>query len=246
MISRLLIGLLILAAIIFLINWFVKTPPKQVVRVVRRAGVGIAIGVLVLLAATGRLNWLYALIGALVPIAYRLLGLLGLVPLIQRLLHLKRQAENARGPTAGTSSAVETSWLRMTLDHDTGVMSGEVLAGRFKGERLHELTLAQLAMLLEECRGPDPQAAAVLEAYLERVHGADWREQAGGQAPGARTDGRMSREEAYEVLGLAPGAETQAIVDAHRRLMQKLHPDRGGSTYLAAKLNQAKDVLLGG
>lgn len=246
MISRLLIGLLILAAIIFLINWFVKTPPKQVVRVVRRAGVGVAIGVLVLLAATGRLNWLYALIGALVPIAYRVMGLLGLVPLIQRLLHLGQRAQNARGPAAGTSSAVETSWLRMTLDHDTGVMRGEVLAGRFKGARLHELTLAQLALLLEECREADAQAAAVLEAYLERVHGADWRAQAGAQAPGARADGRMSREEAYEVLGLAPGAETQAIVDAHRRLMQKLHPDRGGSTYLAAKLNQAKDVLLGG
>ncbi len=245
MISRLLIGLLILAAIIFLLNWFVKTPPKQAARALRRAGVGIAIGLLVLLAATGRLNWLYALIGALVPIAYRLLGLLGLVPLIQRLLHFKQRAQNARGPASGTSSAVQTGMLRMTLEHDTGVMSGEVLAGRFKGARLHELTLAQLAMLFEECREADAQAAALLEAYLERVHGAEWREQAGPSASGARADGRMSREEAYEVLGLAPGAETQAIVDAHRRLIQKLHPDRGGSTYLAAKLNQAKDVLLG-
>jgi hypothetical protein len=215
------------------------------VRVLPRAGVGIAIGVLVLLAATGRLNWLYALIGALVPIAYRLLGLLGLVPLVQRLLQLRQRAQNARGPATGTSSGVETAMLRMTLDHDTGIMSGEVLAGTFKGARLHELTLAQLAALLEECRAADAQSAAVLEAYLERVHGTEWRRQAGGSAPGARADGRMSREEAYEVLGLAPGAETQAIVDAHRRLMQKLHPDRGGSTYLAAKLNQAKDVLLG-
>ncbi len=243
--TRLLIGLLILAAIVFLLNWFVKTPPKQAARVLGRAGLGIAIGLLVFLAATGRLNWLYALIGALVPLAYRAMGLLGLVPLIQRLLHLKQTAQNARGAAPGASSAVQTRFLRMTLEHDTGVMSGEVLEGQFKGARLHELTLEQLVALLAECRASDESSAALLESYLERLHGADWRERASASAGRARVDGRMSREEAYEVLGLEVGADKQAITDAHRRLMQKLHPDRGGSTYLAAKLNQAKDVLLG-
>jgi len=55
----------------------------------------------------------------------------------------------------------------------------------------------------------------------------------------------MSREDAYAVLDLAPGASETMIREAHRRLMAKLHPDRGGSDYLAAQINQARDVLLG-
>ena len=103
--------------------------------------------------------------------------------------------------------------------------------------------------LLVECRAGDSQSAAVLEAYLDRVHGDDWREAYGQGAEQASSappsGGPMTREEAYAVLGLEPEATEEDIRTAHRRLMQKMHPDRGGSTYLAAKLNQAKDLLLG-
>ena len=107
------------------------------------------------------------------------------------------------------------------------------------------LTPEQLLELLSEC-ATDPQSANLLEAYLDREHGPEWREAepAGAQRPDPVRDGQMSRVEAYEILGLQPGAEKQEILAAHRRLMQKLHPDRGGSTYLAAKINKAKELLL--
>jgi hypothetical protein len=56
----------------------------------------------------------------------------------------------------------------------------------------------------------------------------------------------IGREEAYEILGLQPGATKEQIKAAHRRLMQRVHPDHGGSDYLAVRVNQAKDLLLGG
>ena len=137
----------------------------------------------------------------------------------------------------------------MVLDHATGAMDGTVLEGPRQGKRLSELPLDALLDLLAVCYREDGQSAAVLEAYLDRSY-EDWREQAGvgdaepGSGPAAAGGGEMTRGEAYAVLGLQPGASNQEIRDAHRHLMQKLHPDRGGSTYLAAKINQAKDLLL--
>ena len=135
----------------------------------------------------------------------------------------------------------------MTLDHDSGEIDGEVLAGRFEGSRLARLDLDELLELLREC-GHDEESAAMLQAYLDRVHGEAWRDRAGERArDGAdSTGGSMSRAEALQVLGLEGDPDEAEIVEAHRRLMQKLHPDRGGSSYLAARINQAKDTLLGG
>ncbi len=247
MFSRLVIGLLILAVIILLLRWFIRTPPKKVARVFRRTGIGIGIALLFYLAATGRLHWLFALLGSLLPFAYRLATLLGIIPLIQRLIAMKHTLKSAHGPSSGQASNVETRYLRMSLDHDSGVMNGEVLEGRFKSRYLNELSMDELLELLNECQHEDQQSAAVLEAYLDHVHGETWREeqrQSDETAGRARETSPMTAQEAYEILGLSPGASEHDILEAHRRLMQKLHPDRGGSTYLAAKLNQAKAVLL--
>jgi DnaJ-domain-containing protein 1 len=128
-------------------------------------------------------------------------------------------------------------------------MDGKVLHGQFAGKLLSELPLAQLMEVWKECRAQDVQSARLLEAYLDRA-APDWRGAAGqsgasGRGSGAApTNGRMTPDEAYEVLGLSPGAGAPEVRRAHRELMKKLHPDRGGSTYLAAKINQAKDVLL--
>jgi hypothetical protein len=128
----------------------------------------------------------------------------------------------------------------MTLDRETGALDGEVRAGRFAGAPLGQLSLDQLCALLAECQGEDEQSARLLEAYLDRTH-PGWRD----RTP-PPVSGQMSRAEALQVLGLGDGAGPDEIRDAHRRLMLKLHPDLGGSDYLAGKINLARDVLLEG
>ena len=157
-----------------------------------------------------------------------------------------------RGPrkSAGQKSGVRTDFIEMVLDHDSGSMEGRCLKGRFAGRAFASLQEAELLRLLDEIGGADSQGAALLEAYLDR-RCKGWRERrsAGASKEKAReprdANGGMSRKEAYEVLDLKPGAGGDAIRAAHRRLMMKLHPDRGGSTYLASRINEAKDVLLG-
>ncbi len=146
------------------------------------------------------------------------------------------------------TSTVETGLLRMTLDQASGLLHGEVLGGRFAGARLDQLGLEQLRSLLSECRACDDQSERLLETYLDRTH-PDWREPAPGPERDQRgandtTDGPMSREEALQVLGLERSANPTQIRDAHRRLMTRLHPDQGGTDYLASKINAARDVLL--
>lgn len=149
---------------------------------------------------------------------------------------------------AGSQSEVTTRFLRMVLDHATGVMSGVVQTGGFVGCLLSDLTDQELLALWQDCQ-VDPESVAVLEAYLDRQGDPDWRTRfrQAGTADSARTasrDSTMSRAEAYEVLGLPPGVSQLEIQVAYRRLMQRLHPDHGGSAYLAARLNQARQVLL--
>jgi DnaJ-domain-containing protein 1 len=134
----------------------------------------------------------------------------------------------------------------MRLDHDSGAMTGAVLAGIYAGRALETLSRPELLNLREELRRDDPNGVALLETYLDRRF-AGWRDAHEGQAQAGRgggSTGLMSRREAYETLGLQEGAGAEEIIHAHRSLMKKLHPDRGGSTGLAARVNQAKDVLM--
>jgi hypothetical protein len=148
----------------------------------------------------------------------------------------------------GQSSEVTTDTLRMELDHRTGELDGEVLSGRYGGRSLASLGLSDLLELLAECQREDPRSVALLETYLDR-RAPDWRSHVAGDG-GSQSDptagsGVMDEATACSILGLAPGASADEVKAAHRRLMTKLHPDHGGSSYLAAQLNQAKDYLLG-
>jgi hypothetical protein len=225
--------------------WFLRTPPERVAKYLRRGALVIGVLLLLVLAATGRLHWLFAVLGAGVAMVLRLLRLMPAIPLplLQRLFSGLFGQHRQRGPAAGQGSSVQTRFLRMHLDHDSGEMDGEVVEGRFRGRGLGTLTLGELLALLNECRA-DTQSVTVLEAYLDRMH-PDWRDST--DADDARrhaADGVMTEHEALEILGLEAGASRDEIIAAHRRLMQKLHPDRGGSDYLAAQINAAKDFLL--
>jgi len=145
----------------------------------------------------------------------------------------------------GQISRVRTAFVEMELDHDSGRMEGRILAGPHEGSALNDIDVATLTQLLAAV---DDESRALLAAYLDGRE-PRWREHAdGGPASGrgrhASSSGPMTQEEAYEVLGLKPGASADDIARAHRTLMKKLHPDQGGSTYLAARVNQAKDILL--
>lgn len=172
-----------------------------------------------------------------------------LVPLLVHWLNTRPLPSPIPSAKPGLSgcSAVTTRFLSMELDHATGAMSGRVLEGRFVGRSLRELPLQDLLDLWRECQ-VDAQSTAVLEAYLDRHASVDWREQvyaAHRTTDSGKDSGLMDSMEAYQVLGLQPGASREEIQAAYRRLIQRVHPDHGGSSYLAARLNQARDVLLG-
>lgn len=148
-------------------------------------------------------------------------------------------------PSTGAASSITTDHLDIQLDHESGHVTGRVLKGMFANRRLETLAAAELALLWQDCRFTDQRSARILEAYLDRVHPTWQADIARGEAEMASgPDGKMSEAEALEILGLEKGAGEEAVRRAHRDLMMRLHPDRGGSTYLASKVNEAKAVLL--
>ena len=251
--ARLLILLGILGVILWFLYWFRATPAHRVSQVLRKAAFWGLIGVLVLAAATGRLSPIFAAVGAAIPLVLRAAAVVRLFPAIQQALRSLGLGGLAGPGGAGAgsgarASSIRTKFIEMRLDHATGTMDGDVLDGPFKDRRLSDLTLDELIRILEFYRDADAQSAAVLEAYLDREREADWRasDEGSGRPGRAPPHGeRLTKTEARAILGLEPDADADAIRAAHRRLMQRLHPDRGGSDYLAAKINEAKRLLLG-
>jgi hypothetical protein len=146
---------------------------------------------------------------------------------------------------SGETSEVETPYLRMILEHDSGRMTGEVLSGEYAGNRLEEMALGQLVELPKTCWRDDDESTRLLEAYLDREFG-DWRETVKtGDQQNSSSGAVMDWAEALQILGLEKGASEDEIKEAHRRLIAGMHPDHGGSDYLAAQINRAKDLLLG-
>jgi DnaJ domain len=228
----LLYGAGILILLLWIAAFYRKANPAIMAKVIKRIAAVAAFGAATTLAIRGRIDLAMALGG----VGLWLFGWSGLPSWASR-----------TQPTPGAQSTVRTSMIAMTLDHATGAMRGEVLAGIFDGCDLDALELGALRQLISECTASDADGARLLEAYLDRRF-PTWREDAdanpytGGSVNGGT--GAMTEEEAYEILGLKPGADAKTIRKAHRALMKMLHPDQGGSTYLAARVNQAKDILI--
>jgi DnaJ domain len=226
-------GLVILGVLLLLARAFVAADPRTVVRTLRYlVGGGLLFfGFIFFLAE----RWGLALPLAAAGISALSLGRIGPIDL------------GGGKRSAGSRSTVRSRYIEMTLDHDTGEMVGTVQAGTFTGRGLDDLDEASLRLLYAEVSG-DAKSVSLLEAYLDRRK-PGWREDVEGDrdaGPRRPADaGAMTDEEAYKVLGLAPGAGEAEIRAAHRRLMLGVHPDQGGSTFLAAKINEAKDRLLG-
>ncbi|HXQ82585.1 MAG TPA: DnaJ domain-containing protein, partial [Xanthobacteraceae bacterium] len=213
-------------------NAFSKADPKQAARLLRTMGGAGALIFAAFLMFRGE-------IGVAVPVGLFGLGLLGWVSLWPATFGARTQK------STGQTSRVRTAFLEMELEHDSGTMRGRVLAGRRQGASLDSLDQPTLLDLFGEI---DSDSRDLLAAYLDRK-APGWREHAQGDAAagsgkGAARSGKMTEEEAYQILGIQSGASAQDITRAHRSLMKKLHPDQGGTTYLAARVNEAKDVLL--
>jgi hypothetical protein len=230
----LLYGIAAVAILWWFLSNLAQANPATLARLLKVIGGIVALAVAGLLAVRGRID-MALLIGSL---AAWLLGW-------SRFTFPNFGGRPQRAP--GSTSRVRSKLIEMTLDHDTGEIGGSVLAGAFAGQQLGSLDAARLRDLLIECHASDPDGVRLLEAYLDRRY-PQWREDnrteeqphADAQSP----SGVMTPEEAYRILELRPGASPDEIRQAHRTLMKKLHPDQGGSTYLAARVNQAKDVLL--
>jgi hypothetical protein len=228
--QALVFGVLVLALALWALNIFSKVNPQRVARIAQPLG---GIGALAIAAFVG----IRGEIAVAVPLGLVGLGLLGWGPWA---MNFGRRASKSSGQT----SRVRSAFVEMELDLDTGAMRGRILAGPYQGVPLDALDVKTLAGCLA---GIDEESGALLVAYLDRRE-PRWREHAEGNTTAGQgsawRSGKMTEEEAYQILGVQPGAGAEDIGRAHRSLMKKLHPDQGGSTYLAARVNEAKDVLL--
>jgi hypothetical protein len=222
-------GALVLVLVLWGLNGFAKADPKYLAKVLRPAGGILAVAVAAFLFFRGQIE-------AAIPLGLFGLGLLGWGPFASTGWFQRTQK------TPGQVSRVRAPFVEMELNHDTGAMRGTILAGAHQGASLDSLELTTLLGLLAEV---DADSRALVAAYLDRRE-PGWREHAqDGAATGAAPSrGKMTEEEASQILGVPPSASEQDISRAHRALMKKLHPDQGGSTYLAAQINEAKEVLL--
>ena len=233
---RLILAIAIIAAIVYVTKRINRLPPKARRKAFVQLGLTLTVLFVLFLTVTGRLHWIgAALTGALVLLRQ-------LLPLIIRFIPtwLSYRASSI-GSESGKTSTVASRYLRMNLDHETGKMSGQVLEGEFEHWDLDEMERSQLESLLSYCSQNDPDSARLLESYLTQRFPD---ESFDNQQPYSESSSQMLRAEALSILGLEGEPDSEAIVNAHRHLMQKLHPDRGGNDYLAAKINQAKDILL--
>jgi hypothetical protein len=250
--SRIILIALSITVIIMAMRWWQNKRPFLSKKQLLSLALVILFIVCIILAVTGRTHWLTVVAAGLLaglqralPLAFRLF------PFLQQLYKSQQakasQTQQNKASQQGNQSRVKTELLLMTLDHDSGQLDGEILQGDFYGKHLSELDEQQLREFYHYCQSKDHESLQLLKAYLQKRFAGNWQTEENQEkhSQNAQQSTDMSRQEALAVLGLEEGASEADIIQAHRKLMQKMHPDRGGSDYLAAKINAAKSVLLG-
>jgi DnaJ-like protein len=242
MLPMLIAGCLFLVCLLLFMRLFAVADPKMVTFAVKAAGVGMVVVLIGFLVFTGRISWILGLFPFLLPFLLRKVSL------------------GTAGPFGGLSegrqrhtSNVRTPFVEMRLDHETDELDGDILQGPHAGRQLSAISTDDLLQLIQWLRVNDRKSALLLEAYLDRrcpdwrtrLHEADAHQDGGGENGRTEPAGAMSASEAYRVLGLEPGAPEPEIRAAYHRLISGVHPDKGGSSFLAAQVNRAKDILLG-
>lgn len=235
-----LLGIVVLIGLVLFGRWYVSAEPGTALKALKWIGIALFVAIAGFFLLTGRLAWVFMALPVLFPWFMRARAV------ARAAKAFSRMSQSGTGGNSGETSEVETRFFKMALDHDSGTMDGDVLEGTYEGRTLSSLNVHELLEILQECQRDDQESARLLEAYLDRNH-PDWHDMASTQSRSAppHQTGSMDRSEAYQVLGLEEGATEKQIKDAHRKLIAGMHPDHGGSDYLAAKINQAKDVLLG-
>ncbi|MEH2547555.1 hypothetical protein V1283_004200 [Bradyrhizobium sp. AZCC 2262] len=231
-------GVVAVVVLYLLLQMFRAANPVVLARVIKIAGGVLALAVAAFTGLRGEL-------AVAIPLGIFGAGLLGWSPFGPgSFSNIGGIFGGSTQRSSGQASRVRSQFLDMSLDHDSGALSGRIVDGPNAGRTLDEFDLPQLIAMIPAF---DAESVALLESYLDRRFPA-WRQNAQGDTAGghrrAAASGKMTDEEAYQILGLQPGAGRDDISRAHRALMKKLHPDQGGSTYLAARVNEAKDILL--
>lgn len=225
----LILGILLLLLVYGGANWYQSADPAAVKRVALSLGAGLLAVLALFLLFTGRIGAAIAFGAGAFGLFMRLRQAWGIFSFFKRHVPGSQTGNN-------NHSTVETSHLKMTLYHDKAQLDGEVIKGLFQGRKLSSLSLGQLREKQQELIGADTEGLKLLESFMDKAH-PNWRRTEGSGLP-------MNEEEAYKILGLTPGCSEEDIRSAHKGLMKQLHPDSGGNSYLAAKINEARDYLL--
>ena len=206
------IGLILLFLLLSAIKQFARMDTTAAARLVRHGGGVLGLIGAALLLLRGRVGFAAALAGMAASFAgWRAFG--------PAWTSFRTSGPGAgAGSGSGRVSTARSAMIEMRLDHDSGIISGKVLGGVRAGKALEALSRPELLNLREELLRDDPDGANLLEAYLDRRF-AGWREaqqSEGETGRRSRSGGPMSRDEAYEILGLPKGAGREEIVAAHR------------------------------
>lgn len=229
MILKLLIGAAIIYVLFSMIRKYQKAPAHE-----RRSWlIKIVFSIVVIAVIIGAMTGRVPIIAGIVAVGATLakFGLRWGLPLAK--MWFAKSGGNAR---------FKSQHLHITVNFASGQVAGEIIAGEFKGQSLANLSDETLQQLLSEFQRSDKKSYYLLAAYM-RSRGFTQHSQQGAQSA-EQAGGGLSVEEALEILNLTSMPTKKEVITAHRKLMSKLHPDKGGSDYLAARVNEAREVLL--